>query len=142
VTYATLAQLTDRYGEEMLVRLTDRAALPTHAIDETVVNRALADADALIDGYLQGRYVLPLVATPPLLTDIALAITIWKLHVYKPDEKIEADYKAAEKQLAQIASGTIRLSVAGVEPADEGGGGAVVTDRERPFTPESLTGFI
>jgi phage gp36-like protein len=142
VPYATLAQLTDRYGEAMLIAVTDRATIPTHMIDTAVINRALADADALIDGYLQGRYVLPLVATPPLLTDIALAVTIWKLHTFKPDEKIEADYRSAEKQLAQIAAGTIRLSVAGVEPADEGAGGAVVTDRERPLTPESLTGFI
>jgi phage gp36-like protein len=142
VTYATLDQLKARYGEAMLVRLTDRADIPTHEVDVDVVAAALADTNALIDGYLQGRYVLPLVATPALLADIAKAIAIWKLHIYKPDEKIEADYKAAEKQLVQIASGTIRLSVDGVEPADEGGGGAVVTDRDRPLTPESMTGFI
>lgn len=140
--YATLALLTDRYGERLLVALTDRGELATGAVDATVVDRAIADTDALIDGYLAGRYVLPLAATPPLVTDIAQAIAIWKLHVYQPDPKIEADYKEAVRQLQQIAQGAIRLPVAGVEPASQGGSGARLTDRDRPMTAENLKGFI
>ena len=55
MTYATLDQLTDRYTERLLRQLTDRAAPPAGAIDAEVVDRALADTDAVIDGYLAGR---------------------------------------------------------------------------------------
>jgi phage gp36-like protein len=142
MSYATLQQLTDRFGGRMLIALTDRADVPMGAVDTTVVTRALTDTDALIDGYLMARYVLPIVATPPLLTDIALAIAIYKLHTYAPDPKIEADYKDALRTLQQIATGTIRLQVAGVEPADQGGSGAMMTDRDRPLSAENMTGFI
>ncbi|NCM96148.1 MAG: DUF1320 domain-containing protein [Rhodobacterales bacterium] len=142
MTYATLQQLTDRYGERMLIGLTDRVEEPTGAVVTAVIDRALADTDALIDGYLQARYILPMVATPPLLADLAQAIAIYKLHTFAPDPKIETDYKDALRSLQQIANGMIRLPVAGVEPEAQGGSGARLTDRERPMTAENLKGFI
>ncbi|TDE40928.1 gp436 family protein [Antarcticimicrobium sediminis] len=142
MTYTSQSDLTDRYGESLLIDLTDRAATPTGAVVTATVDRALADTDAMIDGYISGRYVLPLAETPPLIADLAQMIAIWKLHVYEPNPKIEADYKAAVRSLEGIASGTIRLPVAGVEPEGTGGGGARVTDRERPMTETNLKGFI
>ncbi len=126
----------------MLVALTDRADIPTGSIHMGVVDRALSDTDAMIDGYLAGRYALPLAAVPVMLTDIAQQIAIWKLHIAAPDPKIEADYKDALRQLRDISAGTIRLSLAGVEPAGTGGSGVVITDRERPLTADNLKGFI
>lgn len=142
MTYATLQLLTESYGEQLLVELTDRAGVRTGQIDADVVDRKLADTDALIDGYLAGRYVLPLATTPPLLVDIALQIAIYKLHTYTANDKITADYKDAKASLDKIASGTIRLNVAGVEPTSSGAAGVVTTDRERDFTPENMRGFI
>lgn len=142
MSYATLQNLADRFGLAMLVALTDRAPLPLGTVDTAVVDRALADTDALIDGYLAARYVLPLASPPALLVDIAQVIAIWKLHTFKPDEKIEADYREALRQLQQLAAGTIRLSVAGIEPETEAGGGAMMTDRDRPMTEANLKGFI
>lgn len=142
MTYATQAQLTDRFGEGFLVDLTDRGAVATGAIDVDVIDRALADTDAMIDGYLKGRYVLPMAATPPLIADLAQTIAIYKLHVYQPNEKIVADYDQALRQLREISAGTIKLDVAGVEPAGTGGTGARATDRERPMTEATMKGFI
>jgi len=141
MSYATLAQLTDRYGADLLVQLTDRATVATGAIDTAVVARALEDTDRYIDGFL-GRYTLPMIEVPGLLTDLAQAIAIWKLHRFKPDEKIEADYRDALRALRDIGSGAISLSVAGVEPATSGGSGARITDRERPLTADNLQGYI
>ncbi|WP_323780146.1 DUF1320 domain-containing protein [Thalassovita sp.] len=142
MSYTSLTDLTDRYGERLLIDLTDRAEVASGVIDADVVDRALADADALIDGYLAARYVLPLAQTPDLVASLAQVITVWNLHVYEPNPKIEADYKAAIRSLEAISKGAIRLSVAGIEPAGDGGGGAVVTDRERPMTAANLKGFI
>lgn len=138
--YATLDELIDRYGENLLINLTDRAG--SGVVDADVVARALADTDAEIDGYLKLRYTLPLEATPPLIADLALRLAIWKLHVYEPDPKIRADYEDAKRTLKEIAVGTVRLDLAGVEPPGSGGAGVRVTDRERPLSEASLKGFI
>lgn len=142
MTYATQALLVGRFGERLLLQVADRADPPAGAIDAGVVARALADTDAMIDGYLAGRYVLPLEATPPLLVDLAAAIAIYKLHIFAPEQKIADDYKDAVATLSKISTGTVKLPVAGVEPAGAGSAGVVTIDRERDFTPENLKGFI
>ena len=145
MAYATLSQLSDRYGAAMLVGLTDRAPIATGLVDAAVVDRALADTDAVIDAALSARYDLAAIAleVPALLVDLALSIAIWKLHRHQPDDKIEADYKEAMRQLAMIGDGRLRLPLpGGSEAAGTGGTGARLTDRERPFTEANLKGFI
>lgn len=143
MTYCTLQDLTDRYGENMLVALTDRGDVATGQVDSGVVDRALADTDATIDGYLAVRYALPLAEIPAMVVDLAQAIAIWKLHVAAPDPKIEADYTQAMKTLAAISAGTVRIpNAAGLATTGTGGTGARLTDRARPFTADNLKGFI
>ncbi len=142
MSYATLSELTERTGEPMLIELSDRAEPPLGAIDNDVVDRALTDADATIDGYLKGRYLLPLAATPPLVRDLALAIAVYKLHRNVASDKVRRDYDDALKLLRDIAAGVVRLDVAGVEPAASGTGGVRATDRARDLTPDNLKGFV
>lgn len=140
--YATQGQLIERFGERMLLDLSDRADPPDGVIDTAVVARALTDTDAVIDGYLAGRYALPLAETPPQLRDLALTIAIYKLHRFTPDQKVKDDHDAAMKSLVQISSGVIRLPAAGVEPAGATSSGVETIDRERDLTPEGMRGFI
>lgn len=143
MTYCSQQNLVDRYGTDMLVSLTDRALPPANTIDAAVVARALADTDALINGYLQGRYQLPLAATPELLTDIAQAVAIYKLHRGLTDDKVKRDYDDALKQLREIASGAIRLNVAGVEPQGAAGADGIrVSQPTRPFGGGPMDGLI
>lgn len=142
MSYATLQQLTDRFGEQLLLNLTDRAQPPAGEIDAAVVTRALTDTDAAIDGYLAGRYALPLAQVPPRVVDLALTIAIYKLHPFEPDPKITRDYEQAMKALQAIGRGDERLPLEGAEPAATGNSGVVTNDRERPFTEDNLKGFI
>lgn len=142
MTYATLQTLIDRYGEDMLLGITDRATPPAGVIDTVVVERALANADATINGRLGTRYVVPLAETPPEIRDIAEAIAIYRLHVYKPDEKISDDYDDAVATLKAMADGAVVLSAATIAPVETGGTGARLTDRERPLTAENMRGYI
>lgn len=142
MTYATLQQLTDRFGGQMLVQLTDRAAVPAGAIDQGVVDRALADTDAVIDASVSVRYRLPLDVVPAVVADIALAIAIYKLHVFATDPKIKDDYDQALRDLRDLANGTKKLDAAGVAPASSGASGVIATDRARPLTPETMHGLI
>ncbi len=140
--YASLEQLTDRYGESMLIALTDRGEVASGAIDTDVIDRALVDVDAQIDGYLKARYQLPLAATPPLVSDLAQIIACWKLHRFDPPQKVKDDYVEAIRSQKDISPGLMVLDVAGVEPAGSGLGGVKITDRERPLSADRMKGFI
>ncbi|MDX8354354.1 DUF1320 domain-containing protein [Cognatiyoonia sp. IB215182] len=140
--YATLDQLIDRYGTPVLINLTDRAEIPAGVINQAVIDRVLADTDAVIDGYLEKRYALPVTDVPPMLADIGQAIAIYKLHVFQPDQKIEDEYREAMRMLREIADGRITLTIAGKPAAGSGSSGARLTDRERPLTEQNLKGFI
>lgn len=142
MSYCTLAQLIERYGEPMLVALTERAETPAHEIDADAVARAIADTGALIDGYLKGRYRLPLSETPPLLTDLALTVTVYRLHRLAASDKVRRDYEDAMKTLREIAAGTVRLDLDGAEPEGSGATGVRTNDRKRDMTPDNLKGFV
>jgi len=142
VSYATTQNLIDRFGTRMLIALTDRGEVALNMINTGTVDRTLSDTDAMIDGHLAARYVLPVTSVPPLLVDLALQIAIYKLHVAAPDPKIEEDYKQALRSLKDISNGTVRLPIAGLEPAATGASGARITDRKRPLNAKDMTGFI
>jgi len=143
MAYCTLDHLNDRFGPATIIALTDRADVPTGTVDLDVLNRAIGEADAMIDGYLAGRYALPLPTVPPRLTTLSMDITMWRLHIGEPSTKVKDDYNAAERALREIASGVSRIpELTGLEPAAPGTSGVVVTDRERPFAADQMKGFI
>ena len=140
--YCTVTNLLNRYGSQMLVDLPDRADPPAGVFDTAVIDRAIQDAQALINGYISAVYQ-PLTEVPALVADVAQKLVIWNLHIYSPPDKIKADYDGALRLLREIAAGTVRIpGAAGLDPAARPGTGAKFTDRARPITPENMTGFI
>lgn len=110
MTYATLQNLKDRFGEDELIQLTDRDNLGT--INTTVVDRALADADAQINGYLSVRYTLPLSAPVPTeLERIACDLARYALYEDRVTEIVEKRYDAAISKLRDVAAGRAGLGV-------------------------------
>lgn len=140
--YTTQSDLEERYGTQLLIQLTDRGALATGTIDESVVAKAIAKAESLINGYLAVRYVLPLSTIPDPVPEVAERIAIYGLHVYAPDEKIKDEYKEALAMLRDISKGVIQLAAEGVPAAPSGGGGVEYTEKARPFTDSTMKGFI
>lgn len=140
MTYTTLDALRTRFGEVLLIQATDRAG--AGVVDVGMVNQALANTDATINAALAVRYQLPLATVPAVVADIALAIAVYKLHVFSCDPKIKDDHDQALKDLDAIAKGNRKLDVAGIEPISSGAGGVIATDRERPITPETMHGYI
>lgn len=123
--YATIADLQDRLGETKLVQLTDLASPSRGLVDEVVAQRALDDADAEIDGYLVGRYALPLVPTPPVLRVHAITIAHYRLLGPAVDDATKEGYQLVLKFLAGIAKGEVIL-VPPSEAAAPTGAGAVM----------------
>ncbi|KQZ14306.1 hypothetical protein ASD44_09645 [Mesorhizobium sp. Root554] len=142
MAYCTLAQLTDRYSERMLLDISDRGDAPVEAVDVALIDRAIADADALIDGYLKVRYALPLASVPRLVTDLSLRISIYYAHAHVAADKIKADYEAALRTLRDISTGMIRLDIEGVEPAASGASEVRTNEPERPLSAATMKGYI
>lgn len=111
MTYATQQHMVDRYGEREIIQLTDNGPTQTGAIVADVLTRALEDADAEIDGYLAGRYTLPLSTTPRVILGIACDIARYRLFVEAVPEVVERRYKDAVKLLENIAKGVVNLGL-------------------------------
>ena len=94
--------------------------------DMAKVQEAVRAAEELADGYLRGRYALPLSTVPTLLRDVVRTIARFKLYERRPESKMPdtvlETYKTAVKTLEQIRSGRITLGVAATaEPVPERG---------------------
>lgn len=107
--YATQTGLVERYGEAELVALSDKADPPTGAIVSTVVDRALADADAIIDSYVAARYIVPMVPTPAVVVSTACVIARYKLHEDHATELVRKDYEGAIAWLRDVAAGRAQI---------------------------------
>jgi len=111
-----------RYPNRDLVQLTNED--PAQAtIETTVIEQALADASAEIDGYLDGRFALPLTDPPVVLNRLACDVAMYRLQVLRPIHDI-ADarkrYDDAVELLVRVARGEVTLGLAAdkFEPAD------------------------
>lgn len=120
--YCTQANLTDRFSEREIIQLTDRSTPPAGTINTTVLNQAIADAEAEINSYLTG-YTLPLATVPANLVRIACDITRYYLYEDRVIEQVQTRYNDAIKYLMQVAKGTISLG-----PDTSGEVAAVSTD--------------
>ena len=109
--YATLQNMLDRFGETEIAQLTDIGEVATGGVVQAVLDRALEDADAEINGYLAARYTLPLTSTPTLLVGIASDIARYRLYRDQVSETVNARYKAAVKLLENIAAGKVSLGL-------------------------------
>lgn len=114
MAYATLAHLIERYGELEITQLTDAAS--PGLIDEAVAARALDDASAVIDGYLGGRYTLPLAAVPPALVNACCELARARLYKDALPPVVEKRHDEAMRYLDLLGQGRITLGAA-PEPA-------------------------
>lgn len=99
-------------GKNSLVQLTNDDNTQ-QTVDSVVVEEALIYSSTLIDGYLRGKYNLPLNTQFPLLRVIAIDICIYRLYsrrIYTDmPETISENYKNAIRTLEQLKKGVITL---------------------------------
>ena len=120
--YATQQDLIDRFGTPKLIQLTDINLPMTGALNAVVLDRALGDATAEIDGYLVGRMALPLASPPAVLKLHCCTIAIFRLLGSSVDENTRKDYEAVCAYLARVADGRILLTAPSDVPAMAGVG--------------------
>lgn len=168
--YVTLVELADRPGPSELAQVATPLRYP--AVDPAlldallrgepvtawpqaevqigldaleVIVSAIADAGALIDGYLQRRgYRLPLSSHFGIVTGWARAITRYLLHKDRlsaeATDPIVRDYRDALKFLQMVAEG--KFSLGQDDPvAPAGGGSPEIAAPPRVFSRDALKDF-
>jgi phage gp36-like protein len=122
VAYASSDDMIARYPNRDLLQLTNEDPTQTE-INTSVIDQALADASAEIDGYLDGRFALPLTDAPALLDRLACDVAMYRLQSLRPLHDM-ADarkrYEDAIELLVRVARGEVTLGLTSdnLEPAE------------------------
>ena len=140
--YCALSDILKQIPEEVILQLTDDANMGV--VNQEVVDEAIANAGAVIDGYCSARYTIPFATVPAIIKPIAVDLAVYNLYARRvetmPDVR-EANQKNAIKLLSDISRGTIRLgaeaATAGVQPQQS----PMVTSATRIFTRNKLGGL-
>ena len=109
MSYASANDMVTRFGEAELLRL---AITPAGELDSAAIALALSDASALIDGYLAGRYPLPLAHVPSALVPICADIARHRLYGEQAPEQIAKRNEAALAFLKSVGKGELALGLA------------------------------
>ncbi len=109
--YCTIEDIETQTSTPTLIQLTSDDG--QEAVDRVVAQEAILYSSTLIDGYLRGRYSLPLNTHFPLLRILAIDLSIHRLYTRRMrdemPEVIENNYKNAISTLKDIQKGVISL---------------------------------
>jgi phage gp36-like protein len=123
--YCFPEDIQKQISQDTMIQLTDDDQVGE--IDSIIVEEAIIYSETLIDGYLRGRYTLPVInitnpVPPDILKILAVDLSIYRLYSRRfqtdtPDS-ISEKYKNSIKILEQIQKGIISLGVetAGTAP--------------------------
>ena len=103
--YATEANLVARFGGEI------QELKLMHANTSTAVQDAIQDATEEINGYIGGRYALPLPNVPSNLERMACDIARYRLYFQQPTEEVRQRYDDAISFLKLVANNKAHLQI-------------------------------
>lgn len=110
MSYATQADLENRFGVEEVLQLTDPEN--TGSVGAAVIAAALADAQAVVDGYLRSAgYPLPLVHVPVELVRITCDLVRYYLYENSATPAVKDRRDEAVSWLRDVATGKVSLGV-------------------------------
>ena len=112
VFYCTVEDIETQLSTPILIQLSSDDE-GQDEIDRNVVDEAILYSSTLIDGYLRGRYTLPLNTHFPLLRILCIDLSIYRLYsrrMFNEMPQVIADaYKNAIASLRDIQKGVISL---------------------------------
>lgn len=122
--YCTRADIGNAIPEMTLVQLSndDPAAMSPN---ENVIEDGVRQAEELVDGYLRGRYNLPLDPVPTVLRDAVVYLARHWLYQRRPEgalpDAVKDSRKDTIKLLESIRDGVVTLGMPGGQAAPEPG---------------------
>jgi phage gp36-like protein len=165
--YASASQLLERYNSEEIAQRADPSVPPLvygellkataagadvsdysqqeqNAAAAALVNveRALQDAGHTINGYISGRYQLPLSQVPEILKLHSCQIARFLLFDDDATKQVETLYQASIKFLRDVSSGAAELGLTAVGATAPASAGAEMVSSELVFRRDNSRGFI
>lgn len=136
MAYVTREELERRFGAEEIAQLID--------VESGDADDVIADASALVDGYLGSLYQLPLSEpAPALVVSLVADVARYRLWDDRAPSEVRRRYEDAIATLKDIAKGAIKLPAApGATPTVENLGIIASTSRCRTFTDCTLSSFV
>ena len=150
MSYATLNDLYARYSRATLNILADKKIEDIRQLspDELDVERqrilqiALDDAAAAIDGYIDGRATLPLKTVPTVLVRVACILARFSLEEGKATDKATKDQEDVIRFLEKVSSGDISLGLSPEAERPTGGDVALMESAGSVWSRGKSKGFI
>lgn len=118
-------------------------AFPVGTIDTSVTDRAIADADAEINGYCAERYTVPFSPVPTIIRKYSVDIAIYNLFSRRhgPDEVREKRYDDAVVFLLAVSKGNVTLGVDTPDETSQDSVGVTTDKDDRIFTSTTLANY-
>ena len=104
MVYAQPSDMIARYPNRDLVQLTNEDPTQT-VVNQIVLQQALADASAEIDGYLESRFTLPLSDPPAVLARLTCDVAMYRLQALRPLHDLAEARKRYEDAVVTDAGG-------------------------------------
>ncbi|MDC9620136.1 DUF1320 family protein [Xenorhabdus sp. XENO-7] len=150
MSYAILSDMYARYSRDALHTLTDSKIDDYHRLSPPELNRArehliqvaLDDAAATIDGYIDGRATLPLKTVPVGLVRIACVLARFALESGAATEKATKDQEDVIRLLEKVAAGDVSLGLSKDAERPAGGDVAIITSSGSVWGRKQSRGFI
>ncbi len=141
--YCTADDMIKRFERDELIRLTDKDGSAGDIVS-AVIDQAIDDAGATINGYLAGVVKLPLDTPPENLNRLCADIARYYLYDDVLDDTHQAArrYKTSMDYLTNVASGKIRLSMTAEEASASATNLAEFSSAGSVFARNKSSGFL
>lgn len=140
MSYASIADMVSRFGEGELIELTDRQQ--SGSVDVAVLQSALDDATAKIDGYISSRVKMPLASVPQVLVAYCCDMARYALYDDVASETVVERYKEAIKYLRDVAHGSVKLESSSGQEASKSSSIIEIHSGGTVFDRDKSKGFI
>lgn len=151
MSYSTQAEVRDMIKDDALNAIIGDTFIEEPAEREElvgpIIDAAIGDADAEIDGYLAKRYAVPLSPAPKVINKFSKDIAVYNLFSRigideGTDQKTYLNrYNAAIKFLTLVAEGKVSLGVEADDPATAAATGFSVKSNPRLFSRGQMRGM-
>lgn len=112
MSYCSISDITGAIAESELIQLTNDAGGST--VDNDKITDAINYADNMIDGYLRGRYSLPLSSTPDELKYLSIDLVVYRLYSRRMyteiPETVTKKFDDVMKTLKDIQKGNFSIN--------------------------------
>lgn len=141
--YCTADDMTQRFSEEELIQLTDKDG-SAEGVVVAVLEQAISDASATINGYIGGRCELPLTSVPAILVRMACDIARYFLYDDQlgDEHQVTKRYEDAIKFLEQVSAGKVDLGISAKGERPNTTATAMMTSAGSVFSRKNSRGFM